>query len=114
MNGWDRTYCFNVENGQEIWNKSTGGLGYSSPAIANGRVFVNQGTVYCFGVAGPSPTIDYIVIEDEYQDELSAIELNIGDSITIYAAGYNSSTSSFVEYVEVEWTESAGLGDFNP
>lgn len=107
-------YCFNENDGEEIWNRSTGGLGYSSPAIANGKVFVNQQTIYCFGVGGPPPTVDYVVIEDDANNELDTVTLEISGSLTIYAAGYNSSTSSFVKYVEVEWTESGGLGDFNP
>ncbi len=66
--------------------------------------------LYCFGVVGPPPTIDSIIIEDGEHTELSIVYLNIGESVTIYAAGYNSSTSSFVRYLEVEWNESAGRG----
>jgi outer membrane protein assembly factor BamB len=45
----DKFYCFDAENGVELWNYSTGGS-ISSPAILNGKVYVasNNGNVYCF------------------------------------------------------------------
>ncbi|UCE38238.1 MAG: PQQ-binding-like beta-propeller repeat protein [Thermoplasmata archaeon] len=111
-NGGGYTYCFDESNGNEVWKKYTGGPGFSSPAIANGRVFVNQRTVFCIG---DTPlTIDEIVIVDGAQNELTTVFLNFSESMTIYAAGYNSSTSTFMGYVEVDWTESGGLGSFDP
>jgi hypothetical protein len=49
MCGGNITNCVYQNNGTEVWNVSVEGLGYSSPAIANGRIFVNLGTVYCIG-----------------------------------------------------------------
>ncbi|UCG69563.1 MAG: PQQ-binding-like beta-propeller repeat protein [Thermoplasmata archaeon] len=114
VNGMGRIYCFNENNGNEIWSDIIGGPSYSSPAIANGKVFLNQGTVYCFGVGGPPPTIDKIVIEDGAQNELTTVTLYLEDSITIFAAGYNSTTSLFMGYVEVNWSGSPVLGVFSP
>ncbi len=111
INEIGRTYCLDANTGSEIWRYDTGGPGYSTPAIAKGRVIVNQAVVYCFG----SPlTVDTIVLVDDEQNELSTIAIAFGQSVTIFAAGYNSTTSSFVRYVEVEWTESDGLGTLNP
>jgi outer membrane protein assembly factor BamB len=111
-NGGGFTYCFYEKNGTEVWKKSTVGQGFSSPAIANGRVFVNQGTVFCFG--DPSLEMDEIVIVDGAQNELTILFLNFSESMKIYAAGYNTTTSTFMGYVEVDWTESVDLGSFNP
>jgi hypothetical protein len=111
--GADKLYCFDAITGDDIWNYSTGSV-YSSPAVANGRLYVstNSGNIYCFG--SPPQKIDYIVIEDNSHNELDTVYLNVSESMTLYAAGYNSTTSSFVGYVEVNWTESGGLGSFNP
>jgi outer membrane protein assembly factor BamB len=111
--GADKLYCFDAITGDDIWNYSTGSI-YSSPAVANGRLYVstNSGNIYCFG--SPPTTIDYIVIQDDAHNELTKVYLNVSESMTVYAAGYNSTTSTFVEYVEVDWTESGGLGSFDP
>jgi outer membrane protein assembly factor BamB len=111
VNGGGNTYCLDVNNGDEIWSYPTGGPGYSSPAVAQGMVIVNQETVYCFGI---NSSVDYIIIEDDAQNELTTLTLTFEESVIIFAAGYNSTTSSFVRYVEVEWTESEGLGSFDP
>jgi outer membrane protein assembly factor BamB len=50
--GGNTTYCIYQNNGTELWNVTIKGLGYPSPAIANGRIFVNLGTVYCIGPKG--------------------------------------------------------------
>ena len=55
-------YALNATTGATIWKYTTGGPVFSSPAIANGVVFVgsNDGNVYAFGSAvsqpSPSPT----------------------------------------------------------
>jgi outer membrane protein assembly factor BamB len=107
----DRTYCLDANTGSEIWRYETGGPGYSSPAIANGRVIVNQAVVYCFGTP---LTVDSIVLVDDEQNELTTFAMAFGQSVTIFAAGYNSTTDTFMGYIEVQWTESDGLGSFNP
>jgi outer membrane protein assembly factor BamB len=107
----DRTYCLDANTGSEIWRYDTGGPGYSTPAIANGRVIVNQAVVYCFGLP---LTVDSIILVDDEKKELTTFAMTFGQSVTIYAAGYNSTTDTFLRFVEVEWTESDGLGSFNP
>jgi outer membrane protein assembly factor BamB len=107
----DRTYCLDAITGSEIWRYDTGGPGYSTPAIANGRVIVNQAVVYCFG---EPLTVDSIILVDDEQNELTTFAMTFGQSVPIYAAGYNSSANTFIKFVEVEWTESDGLGSFNP
>jgi outer membrane protein assembly factor BamB len=107
----DRTYCLDSNTGSEIWRYDTGGPGYSTPAIAYGRVIVNQAIVYCFGEL---LTVDSIVLVDDKINELTTFAMAFGQSVTIYAAGFNSSTNTFVRFIEVQWTESDGLGSFNP
>ncbi|UCG69562.1 MAG: PQQ-binding-like beta-propeller repeat protein [Thermoplasmata archaeon] len=96
VNGEGFTFCLNNSNGAEIWKIATGGEGYSSPAVANGRVFVNQGTVYCFG--NPPPTIDHILIRDapggegkNLCDPANYPSYPVGYSTTFYGAAYNKS-----------------------
>ncbi len=101
ITGGTNAYCLNGSTGEEIWKYTTGGEGYSSPAIANDRVFVNQGTVYCFG--GPPLTVDYIRILDENHDLLSSFVLDIGEWIFCYAMAYNY-TGGPMENVVVTWS----------
>jgi outer membrane protein assembly factor BamB len=91
-----RVYCLNQSDGTEIWSYITGGSGWSSPALANSRVFVNEGTVYCFGA--PLQTIDYIQIRDapggggnDLCDLANYPTHPVGYSTTYYGAAYNDS-----------------------
>jgi len=52
---WGKIYCFDADNGDELWNYSIGRSEYESPAVINGKVFVNgvnwtamDCTLYCF------------------------------------------------------------------
>ena len=44
-----KVYCIDAESGQEVWRFQTGGQTESSPAVANGKVYVGAGNegVYC-------------------------------------------------------------------
>jgi hypothetical protein len=94
--GGSYMYCLNGTNGNEIWSVFTGGSGWSSPAIANGRVFVNQGDLYCFGTT--PYTIDYVQIHDSPNgsgrnlcDPVNYTSYPGGYTTTFYAAVYNFS-----------------------
>jgi PKD repeat protein len=66
-----------------------------------------------FDVTINSPGVDYLKITDSPDGvELITVNLNVGDSITIYASSYNS-TSGYVGLLSVNWSESAGLGSFD-
>lgn len=109
--GWNNivggiTYCLNGGNGAMMWNYTTGGDGHSSPAMADGRVFVNEGTVYCFGP--PIPTIDYIQIRDAAGGGGSVVgtrNYSAQEVDEFYAAAYNN-TAGYLIDVEVEWSSS--------
>ncbi len=90
------TYCLNGSSGAVMWRYITGGDGYSSCAIVNDKVFVNDGTVYCFGP--PIYTADYILIRDGYGgggsnlcDPLNYPSYPLGFSTTFYGTFYNYS-----------------------
>ena len=40
-------YCLDADNGNLIWNYETGSGGFSSPAVAEEKVFINSDKVYC-------------------------------------------------------------------
>ena len=109
--GWNNivggiTYCLDGSNGAMMWNYTTGGDGHSSPAMANGRVFVNEGTVYCFGPL--IPTIDYIQIRDAAGGGGSVVATrtySIQEVDEFYAAAYNN-TAGYLSDVEVVWSSS--------
>ena len=59
----NNSYAFNATTGTKLWNYTTGGAVQSSPAVANGVVYVgsNDGNVYAIGndsvsVRRPQPT----------------------------------------------------------
>jgi outer membrane protein assembly factor BamB len=96
INGGGNTYCLDLETGAEIWSYPTGGAGWSSIGVANGRAFVNQGELYCFGP--PLPTIDFIVIRDAPNggginlcDPANYPSYSVGYVTTFHAAAYNYS-----------------------
>jgi outer membrane protein assembly factor BamB len=108
-------YCINLSQPATpfyYWRYNTGDDVDSSPAVSDGKVYVGThgsgGRIYCFG-SSITLEVDYITIEDDSHNELTTVNLNIGESVTAYAAGYNSTTSTFVEYVEVDWTGSGGI-----
>ena len=105
INGGGNTYCLDLMTGAEIWSYPTGGAGWSSCGIANGRVFVNQGELYCFGA--PLPTIDYIQIQDAPNgggtnlcEPANYPTYSVGFVTTFYAAAYNY-TIGFMDDVQL-------------
>ena len=51
MGGEGKLFCFNATNGKELWNLSTGGDVYSTPAVSEGIAFVGaqDGRMYAIG-----------------------------------------------------------------
>jgi outer membrane protein assembly factor BamB len=47
-----KVYCVDAENGKEVWRFKTAGQTESSPAVANGKVFIGAGNdgIYCLDV----------------------------------------------------------------
>jgi PQQ-like domain len=45
-------YALDANTGAELWSYTTGGAVYSSPAVANGMVYIgsDDGKLYCFGL----------------------------------------------------------------
>jgi outer membrane protein assembly factor BamB len=84
--GANSTNCVYQNNGTEIWNVSNEGFGYSSPAIANGRIFINLGTVYCIGPKGidrASPIIlsEYPKDQSDNISPFSQIKIRFNESM---------------------------------
>ncbi len=78
VNGGEYTYCLNETNGGVIWQYMMGGDGWSSPAIAYNRVYVNQKTIYCFGIPDNIlPTIQSIYPPQD------AMNVSVETNITI-------------------------------
>jgi outer membrane protein assembly factor BamB len=48
----DALFALNARTGALLWSYTTGGTVYSSPAVANGMVYVSSGdgNVYAFGL----------------------------------------------------------------
>ncbi len=63
---------------------------------------------------GPPTKIDFIKITNAPNGtELTIVTLNVGENITIYASGYNSTGSTYLGLVEVNWTQLPSLGLFS-
>jgi outer membrane protein assembly factor BamB len=57
-------YCLNENNGTEIWRRSAAGDNYSSPALANGKVYVHlTQSVRCFYQSNGS-TVWSVILEN--------------------------------------------------
>jgi outer membrane protein assembly factor BamB len=61
-----------------------------------------------------SASLDYILITDSPDGvELTSVTLNVGEQVTVYASGYNS-TGLYVGLVEVQWSQSPlSIGSFS-
>jgi PKD repeat protein len=58
-----------------------------------------------------TPTVDYAIIEDEDGDEVEGVQLDPGDSLTIYCAGYNN-TAGLIGNLDVIWdSENSSVAD---
>jgi hypothetical protein len=76
----------------------------------------NESQVYQFNVIAPPPTVDYIQIRSESNNEgvvITNIVYDLGDIDTFYAAGYNFS-SGYIEDVEVGWSSTDESGVILP
>ncbi|UCF08261.1 MAG: Ig-like domain-containing protein [Thermoplasmata archaeon] len=62
-----------------------------------------------------SPVIDTIIITDGPDgNPLGTVDIPIGGSVEAFASGYNGTGLTFVDLVEVSWSEDpSNLGDFN-
>jgi PQQ-like domain/Dockerin type I domain len=80
-------YCLNASSGAFVWRYTTGGTVDSSPAVADGKVYVGSfdNTVYCFGSSG-----------------LDVSVTNVTSVKTIIGQGYGVNITVTVQY----------LGDF--
>jgi predicted transcriptional regulator len=66
-----------------------------------------------FDVSINPPTLDYINITDTPNGvSLTTVILEVYGSVTAYASGYNNSVG-YIGLIEVNWSESAGLGSFD-
>jgi hypothetical protein len=60
------------------------------------------------------PTIDYIMITDSPDgNELTTVNINIGEQVEAFASGYNSTGPTYIGLVEADWSDVPDLGDFN-
>ncbi|UCE39133.1 MAG: right-handed parallel beta-helix repeat-containing protein [Thermoplasmata archaeon] len=58
-------------------------------------------------------TVDYILLTDAPDGtKITGHNLIVGGEVKAYASGYNI-TAGYIDLVEVEWNESAGLGSFD-
>jgi len=114
------------------WESTNTAAGTVSPAIASSTIFtagIFSGTttvtaIYSPGIsndtgtltvsAPPPPlTIDNIIIRNSpggLGSEITQISLVAGAQITVYAAGYNTSTGEFIDNVSVTWSVVGGVG----
>jgi hypothetical protein len=114
------------------WESYLPNVGTVSPSInSSSTTFSAQGTigstyvtaVYRPGVSDststlnitgpPEASVDYIMIRDASGgggSVVTVLELPAGDSVTLYCAGYNTSTGNFVKDVVVTWEIDEVLG----
>jgi hypothetical protein len=63
-----------------------------------------------------APTVDYIILTDTPNGTaLSNVVLEVGQSVTAYASGYNATAGTYVALVTVTWADTGeNLGNINP
>jgi outer membrane protein assembly factor BamB len=98
--------CLDRFTGTEIWSRKLLSTSFSSPAIADGRLYVGDedGNIYCFGT-GPRLKIinEHVLIPiDKTHDRGANISLNIFPNII-----YNGNTT---KYVFLGWTSNSTGG----
>jgi len=118
----------------EVTWSETDALGGFSPGIGTSTIFTAGMTPGQTNISGentsmtpsvyddfvlyinpPPPQIDQIIITAAPGvTELTTVDLPIGGTVTAYASGYNSTTATYIDLVDVDWSESAGLGSFSP
>ena len=50
-----KLHAFNAATGQPVWSAATGGQINSSPAVANGIVYIGSDKLYAFGLRPADP-----------------------------------------------------------
>ncbi len=109
------------------WSES-GGLGSFDNPIGTSTTFtagVHGGVTTVTGenaTSGKSDSFDVNILPPEVDEliltdapngtTLTLVTINVGGSITVYASAYND-TSGYIGLIEVNWTESAGLGSLD-
>jgi hypothetical protein len=103
------------------WTASPSGLGSLSPDKGTSTTFTafsTLGSVIIDGTNATNPslkdnftlnivsgTIDNVIITDSPNGtELTTITLQIGEKVTAYASGYNSTSGDYIGLVDVEWS----------
>jgi hypothetical protein len=103
------------------WSTSPSGLGTLSPdkgisttftagstpgsVVINGTNATNPSLTDNFALTIVSGTIDNIIITDSPNGtELTTITVQIGETVTAYASGYNSTSGDYIGLVDVEWS----------
>jgi DNA-binding transcriptional ArsR family regulator len=89
----------------------TAGLegGLTTITVAN----ISLGVSDTFEIDIMSPTVDYMLLTDTPNGTaLVIVTLNVGESVTAYSSGYNT-TGVYTGLINVNWSESSGLGTFN-
>jgi hypothetical protein len=67
-----------------------------------------------FSVGILPPTLDYILITDSPEGtELTIVDMNALDNITVFASGYNTTGATYIGLVLVNWTDDPDLGSFD-
>jgi len=88
-------YCVDANSGNLIWKYQTGDWVHSSPAVANGRVFVGSHDGYIYAFGPPSPTVGGIIVP---VDKFGLLAPYIGLSSTILVA--TVATAVYVKHVK--------------
>jgi parallel beta-helix repeat protein len=111
------------------WNVNPPGLGTLSIINGNNTIFIGNDSgigvvnitaeftpeiIDNFTVELFTFTLDYVLITDSPDgSELEDILLNVGEDITLYASGYNS--SGYLGLIDVNWSQSPDIiGTFDP
>jgi outer membrane protein assembly factor BamB len=115
----DYIYCFNLTQPitpSYYWRYQATGNFDSSPAVSDGKVYVGSlgggGTLYCFGISTPPPTVDRIEIMDQPGGVGNSIldqTIDVDTQIIGYAAAYNDS-SGYISDIPALWFVINGSG----
>ncbi len=92
-NGLGEIFCLNASTGNLLWNKTLGDFLYSSPAIADGKIYINSmkywglhGDVYCLDTASGDIIWQYWLWQGSYSSPAIAEgRLYVATPFCIYA-----------------------------
>lgn len=110
-------YCFNKNNGEEIWSFKTKGYVYSSPALFEGKVYFgcSDRNVYCIGKRPPGLVMEASSLRDEItSDNFTAITIKITNDTGAPIAGASISfitSAGFIAFDELGNTRVEHLTD---